>query len=69
MLPAKQVQQITDEALVKIITAKMVVSGRGQYFDGIAVDVQDADIKCAASQVKHHDFAGLTFVKTIGKGS
>ena len=61
-------QEPADDALVKIIPAKVVVSGGGQHFNGIAVDIQDTDVKGAAAQIIYHDFAGLAFVKSVSKG-
>ena len=69
MLTAEKVQQITDEALVKIIASKVIVASCGKYFDRIAVDIQDTDVKSTASKVKHHNFTGLAFIKAVGKGS
>ena len=62
-------QKPADDALVKIITAQVVVSRSCQDFDRIAVDIQNADIKSAAAQIIDHDFAWLSFIETVSQRS
>ena len=61
-------QHPSDNTLVKIVAAQVIVSGSCKDFNRIAVDIQDTDIKSAASQIINHDLAGLPLVKTVGKG-
>ena len=68
MFLPERVQQPADDALVEIVSAQVIVAGGGQDFDGVAVDIQDADVEGTAAQVIDHDLAGHAFIKAVSQG-
>ena len=59
-------QEPADDTLVEVVAPQMIVARGGEHLDGVAVDVQNADVEGAAAQVVAHDFAGLPLVKAVG---
>ena len=53
--------------LIKIITAQVVISGRGQHLYDALADLDNGYIECTASQIINHDLLGLAVVQAIGK--
>ena len=68
MLVPELLKQPADDTLIEVVAAQMIVAGRGQDLNRIAVDIQNTDVEGASAQIVDHDLTGLPFVKPVGKG-
>ena len=60
--------QIIDDALVKIVAAEAVVARGGEHLNDACRDVEDGHVKRAAAEIVDHDLLRLLAINAVGKG-
>ena len=70
MLSFEFVYEVVDQAVVKVFTTQMCITGSGLDFEDTLLDGQERDIECSSSQVEDQYISlalGL-FIETVGNG-
>ncbi|MPM50556.1 hypothetical protein SDC9_97298 [bioreactor metagenome] len=60
--------EVFDDALIEVVTAKMRVAVGRKHFDNAVADFKDGDVKGAAAEVVDHDFLLVVLVNAVSKG-
>ena len=60
--------EVVDDARVKVVAAETVVARRGQHFDDAVADLQHGHVEGAAAEVVDHDLLVAFLVQTVGEG-